>query len=208
MPVEKDIEIFWVVENQAVYDFPLLTIPLHWYVRGTERIRTIRIYYNRGKTEGDTLRGLGLVVSAVGDSPEQGKEIIERGFFSLKFPDSSEWTDMKEDTVFLIGDLSPNEYKDIQLRFSIPDETVDPTIETDGYAVFRLDLIGWKENFSLGSAILGNTVHSTKTYSQPCINKENQDIDNKLLAIIRPFVIKSSLASELEQVGFVFEGRS
>lgn len=101
------------------YDMQILTIPMNWLTKGTDRILAFELWYGRYQ-QLDPVNN--IIISAVpfGNTNNLGKEIIDNGYFSVKKVSDATYTPLTSTSTYSLGYTEPHTRHDILFKLNVP----------------------------------------------------------------------------------------
>jgi len=129
----------------GVYDGDTIvpTIPFYYYILGTRRELTVRLWWNKGFPDGEDLYGLSMACEPTGATLPEGSEMAQY-FIAGLGPTGYIPTGLD------LGYMDADSYKDVTIGFHAP-----ITVETRGQAMLVLSFLADGGPTMIGGSFLG-----------------------------------------------------
>jgi len=168
------------------YDREVLTIQEDWVRQGVDRYtQTLELWYGRNQnlTYCDEIE----LSARAGATNPLGKEIVEKGYLSVKLEGESSYTALTAAQVRRFGGFFSNTKKNVDLRLSVP-----VGADTTGYFLVEL-VFEIKRTFLYGMNLYGQGIYADKgNYYRPHPSR----------VFYRAYVFDAAMWAQLEGVGF------
>lgn len=104
------------------YDMQILTIPMNWLQKGTDRELAFELWYGRYSASGGLDPVDDIVISAVsfGNTNDLGKEIIDNGYLSVKKVSDAGYTPLTPTSTYSCGYTEPHTKHNILFKLNVP----------------------------------------------------------------------------------------
>lgn len=101
------------------YDMQILTIPMNWLAKGTDRILAFELWYGRYQ-QLDPVNDIIISAVSFGNTNSLGKEIIDNGYFSVKKVSDAGYTPLTSTSTYSCGYTEPHTKHDILFKLNVP----------------------------------------------------------------------------------------
>lgn len=100
-------------------DHELLTIPVNWYRKDTERTFSLDLWFARlqAAEAADDVR---ISAFPLGNDNRLGKEMVDNGYLEVRLTGQSAYTPLTTGTEFSVGPVRANSKKTLDFRLSVP----------------------------------------------------------------------------------------
>lgn len=104
------------------YDMQILTIPMNWLQKGTNRELAFELWYGRYSASGglDPVNDIIISADSFGNTNNLGKEIIDNGYFSVKKATDAGYTPLTSTSTYNCGYTEPHTKHDILFKLNVP----------------------------------------------------------------------------------------
>jgi hypothetical protein len=101
------------------YDMQVLTVPINWLQKGTDRELAFELWYGRYQTL-DPVDDIVISAVSFGSTNDLGKEIIDNGYFSVKKASDANYTPLTPTSTYSCGYTEPHTKHDILFKLNVP----------------------------------------------------------------------------------------
>ncbi len=101
------------------YDMQILTIPMNWLQKGTDRELAFELWYGRHQLL-DSVNDIVISAVSFGNTNSLGKEIIDNGYFSVKKVSDAGYTPLTSTSTYSCGYTEPHTKHDILFKLNVP----------------------------------------------------------------------------------------